>query len=789
MSIRQSASALLFLLVWPMTKTAASGFDVKTLAQLGYNADIAAFFNTARFLPGVHRVMLEVNAAQRYQEEVRFDSEGELCLDERLAQTLRLRVASPPGRCERLETYWPQAVVRVFPGAFRVEITLPEVAFDPDKLRTEQSGGHALLLNYDLYANRRQGRYGNQQTLQAMLEPGINLSNWVLRNRSSYSNDENGSRLEVYETSASKDFPGWGAFVQLGEFSAGGVLSGNVPLSGGQLASVDIGGHNAALTVPLQGSVVNPATLEVKQHGQLIFRTLLPAGPFSLSELGPVMAGVEAEVTVIETDGRRQRFTVTPDTGDPADRSGGYRLAAGRYQPYGGDHYGTSPPALLLGEKAFRLGQGQITVGGLLAHTYKRLGWQGSLGDDGGNWLSGSAIFTRGRQPGAQLETQGQVAMGRSLALSLSSQYRTEGFREADEGLLNPSSVEAETARLRYSGGLALSWRALNAGVLAYSLSHERYYRGSRRSWTHALAYGASLGRATLSVNLQSSAYDRAAVYAGLSLPWGAGSVSSRLQARRNKQMTLGGSWQGPLSERLNGYLDVTRDADGDYQSAGNLNGETPYTRLGLGASRSGQGSTSLSLSSSGGLGVANGTWVTSPQRIGDTFAVMKVPGQSGVKISGSGNGVTDFAGDALLPVLMPYMPLRAQVDTLSLPLNLRLDSTDAALELARGTVAERRFRVTEVRQLLLTLRDESGAPLPTGASVYDEQGQLLGTLIGEGNLMLVNDDIGKALRVRRLNMNECVVSYAVPAAFDPSVLYEEGDGVCRAAGGSSDNG
>ncbi|MFV1478056.1 fimbria/pilus outer membrane usher protein [Serratia marcescens] len=788
MSIRQSASALLFLLVWPMTKTAASGFDVKTLAQLGYNADIAAFFNTARFLPGVHRVMLEVNAAQRYQEEVRFDSEGELCLDERLAQTLRLRVASPPGRCERLETYWPQAVVRVFPGAFRVEITLPEVAFDPDKLRTEQSGGHALLLNYDLYANRRQGRYGNQQTLQAMLEPGINLSNWVLRNRSSYSNDENGSRLEVYETSASKDFPGWGAFVQLGEFSAGGVLSGNVPLSGGQLASVDIGGHNAALTVPLQGSVVNPATLEVKQHGQLIFRTLLPAGPFSLSELGPVMAGVEAEVTVIETDGRRQRFTVTPDAGDPAGRAGGYRLAAGRYRPYGAGREGASPPALLLGEQAFRLGRGQITAGGLLARTYQRLGWQGSVSDDAGNWLSGGATFTRGRQSGVQLEAQGQVALGPHLALSLSSQYRTEGFRDADEGLNPPAEAEG-AARQRYNGGAALSWRTLSAGALTYSLSHERYYRDSRRSWTHALAYGVSLGRATLSVNLQSSAYDRAAVYAGLSLPWGAGSVSSRLQSRRNNQQTLGGSWQGPVSERLNGYLDVTRDADGEYQGTGNLSGETAYTRLALGASHSGQGSSSLSLASSGGLGVANGIWVTSPQRIGDTFAVMRVAGQSGVRVSGGGSGMTDFAGDALLPMLMPYMPLRAQVDTLSLPLNLRLDSTEAAFELARGTVAERRFRVTEVRQLLLTLRDESGALLPTGASVHDERGQLLGTLIGEGNLMLVNDDIGKALRVRRLNMNECVVSYAVPAAFDPSVLYEEGDGVCRAAGGSSDNG
>lgn len=787
MSIRQRASVLLFLLAWPMMKTAASGFDVKTLAQLGYNADIAAFFNTARFLPGVHRVTLEVNAAQRYQEEVRFGSQGELCLDERLAQTLRLRVTSPLGACERIEARWPQAVVRVFPGAFRVEITLPEEAFDPDKLRTEQQGGHALLLNYDLYGNRRQGRYGNQQTLQAMLEPGVNVGNWVIRNRASYNNDESGSRLDVYETSASKDFPRWGAFVQLGEFGAGGALSGNVPITGGQLASLDTGAQRALLTVPLEGSVASPSTLEVKQRGQVMYRTLLPAGPFSLSDLGPVMAGVDTEVTLTEADGRRQRFTVTPTAGDPAVQVGGYQLAAGRYRPYGATPEGASPPALLLGEKRLRLGQNrQVTAGGLLAKTYQRLAWQGSQGDDWGNWLSGGATFTRGRQQGVQLDAQGQTALGSSLSLSLSSQYRTLGFRDADEGLAPSGPDQEAMARLRYSGGLALSWRSMNAGALTYSLSHEGYYRDSRRSWTHSLAYGKSLGQATLSVNLQSSAYDRAAVYAGLSLPWGSGSVSSRLQMRRNNRMTLGSSWQGPVSERLNGYLDVTRDADRDYQAAGNLSGETPYTRLGLGAARGGQGSTSLSLSSSGGLGVANGTWVTSPQRIGDTLAVVSVPAQSGVRVSGGGSGITDFAGDALLPMLMPYVPLRAQIDTLSLPLNLRLDSTEAAFELARGSVAERRFRVTEVRQLLLTLLDEKGAPLPTGASVHDEQGQLLGTLIGEGNLMLVNDDIGKALRVRRLNMNECVVSYAVPAAFDPAVLYEEGDAVCRPVGGPS---
>ncbi|BEM85474.1 hypothetical protein SME41J_47980 (plasmid) [Serratia marcescens] len=122
----------------------------------------------------------------------------------------------------------------------------------------------------------------------------------------------------------------------------------------------------------------------------------------------------------------------------------------------------------------------------------------------------------------------------------------------------------------------------------------------------------------------------------------------------------------------------------------------------------------------------------------------------------------------------------------MSLPLNMRLNSTDAQLNLARGTVAERSFRVTEVKQLLLTIRDTAGATLPTGASVHDDSGQLLGTLLGDGNLMLVNDDIGKSLRVRRANMNECEVSYDVPATFDASVLYEERDAVCREAAATS---
>jgi outer membrane usher protein FimD/PapC len=781
--MRQNASVAWMLSTLLMARADAAGFDVKTLENLGYNADIAEFFSTSRFLPGVQRVTLEVNAAQRYQEEVRFGQEGELCLDARLADTLHLQLSSPLGDCERIESRWPQAQVRVFPGTFRVELTLPEEAFDPDKLRSEQRGGYAVMLNYDLYGNRIQGSYGNQQSWQAMLEPGLNISNWVIRNRSSYSKSEFGDRLDVYETSATRDFPHWGALVQVGEFSTDGALSGGLPITGLQLSSERFQLSHATLAVPLQGSVSSQATVEVKQYGQVMYRTLLPAGPFTLDNLGQAATGVETEITVTDAEGFQQRFTVTPGLGDEQGQQSGYQLAVGRYRLQGRQQNQASPPALLMGEKQFSLsGFRQIGMGGMVSAKYQRLAWQGGLGDQLGNWLSANAVYSRGRQQGMQLDAQGKLTVSRSFSLSLTGQYRTLGFQNADESLRQPAGwAEARTgSRLHYTGGLAVSWSTPAWGVFTYSLSHERYYRDSTLGWMHTLAYGKSLGATSLNLSLQSSSRSEPTLYAGVSLPLGGGRVNSRLQQRRNKQMTLGSSWQGDVSGPLKGYLDIARDSSGDYQTSGNLSGNTAYTRLSLGASRSSQGSFSQSLLSSGSMGVANNTWVMSPQRVGDTLVVISVPGYAGTRVTGMGEGVTDFAGDVLLPSATPYTQLKAQVDTLSLPLNLRLDTTAQELELARGSVAKRQFRVTEVHQLLLTLRDEQGEILPTGASVHDEKGQLLGTLIGEGNLMLVNEDIGKSLRVRRVNMDECRVSYDVPTEFDPSVLYEERDAVCH---------
>jgi outer membrane usher protein FimD/PapC len=181
-------------------------------------------------------------------------------------------------------------------------------------------------------------------------------------------------------------------------------------------------------------------------------------------------------------------------------------------------------------------------------------------------------------------------------------------------------------------------------------------------------------------------------------------------------------------------------------------------------------------------MAYANGNVATSPQAIGDTFAIVDIPKQGNLRVQAPGSGatLTNRSGKAILPALQPYTTATAQIDTKTLPLNIRLNSTTADFALARGSVASKSFTVTETRQLLLTIRDTTGTALPVGATVLNGNGKFMGTVIGDGNVMLTNDDIGQPLRVKAMNQSECLVDYQAPTQFDANALYEVSEAICR---------
>lgn len=86
-------------------------------------------------------------------------------------------------------------------------------------------------------------------------------------------------------------------------------------MNGFQLYS-DSSYQNSKLTVPITGMSEKPATVEVTQNNRLLYRTIIPAGPFQLNNISGVSSSQPLHVKVIQDDGTIQEFDVITSNKD-----------------------------------------------------------------------------------------------------------------------------------------------------------------------------------------------------------------------------------------------------------------------------------------------------------------------------------------------------------------------------------------------------------------------------------------------------------------------------------------
>ncbi|CNJ56484.1 Outer membrane fimbrial usher protein [Yersinia aldovae] len=771
--------------VFPAIKDNAVAFDVKTLEALGYSAELADFFSSSdKFLPGQHDVTIIINASKTYRVEATFDSEGKLCADKKLLMALKLHAKDSDDSCKNIETLWPGVVVNLFPGQFRVELTLPQEAFDPEiEGEDYQRGGHALLLNYNMFGQRIESNSNDVNLFQGQFEPGINFNNWVLRNRGSYTYNQGISQYDNQETYALRSIESLKSVVQLGEFGLVGDTFSGLPVSGIQLYSDNAQLNNTQLIVPIEGIANTNATIEIRQRGRVIYRTVVAPGPFSLSNISNFSSGVVTDVDVIEEDGTQQHFTVSNALDPNVDQQAStYQLVVGRYRDTLANGNGQSP-LLASGEMSFNPANAfRLTTAGLFSTDYQNISIQNLYSGLNNAWFSAAASYTNTQDVGQgyQFSVQNQLAINGNLSASLSSVYNSANYWSPDNALSSGNNLnDLMHGKLKNSTSAAVTWAHPRWGAFSYVLSNTMYYQAAD-SVSHTFSASEQFGRVTTTLSFQSNSQGNNTLYASISLPLGRGSLSGRMQ-RNNGNMTLGSTYQSAWGDNK-GYSVGITGSDSQRRINGTVNIKTAYSQLAGGLSQATNNSRSAYLSSSGSVAYANSTFATSSSAIGDTFAVVNVPNQSNLRISSpsSGMAITDYAGTALLPSVMPYTASKAQISTQTLPLNIRLNSTSADLMMTRGTVATRNFEATETRQLLLTIRDSQGKMIPIGANVLDEKGNFQGTIIGDGNFMLENKAIGMTLRIKPANSSECVVNYREPEKFAPDTLYEAVDGVCQ---------
>jgi len=767
-----------------------SGFDAQTLQQRGIDPQLASLLLSApRYAAGQHTVNLRVNGQRRGRLAVNFDQQGNLCFDRALLDAANLM---PPGEIEGCYDFlarYPQTLVEPDPATLTVSLVVPTDALRPvqQDISGYETGGFAGLLNYDLsgFYNRfgdDASRFGSANT-----EVGFNAGDWIVRSRQVQTWQDGLSRSTHLQAYAQRTFASHQAVLQAGQINLY-----NPVLSGAQITGVQVLTEHALQEqgqgALIQGIANSPAQVEVRQNGALIHSTVVPAGPFTLTDVRRLNTRSDVEVTVKESVGGERRFTVPAamlGLGLPAP---GYSVAAGRVRNVG-DAKGEDPWVVSGGWTGALHPQLTLGTGVLAASEYRSvgasLGWLPWLDSQIQLSTQVSNSQAQDKVSGVQTDLSWSQRLGEQWSISAANSWRSIGYRELEESTYARDDNNRDS-RYRDQQSLNLGWSHPRLGAFSAGVSRSANFAGDSSS--RALAsWGTSIGAVSLSASAEwqmgGDQQQDNAVYLNISVPLG---ESRRLRSWvRNSggENRTGLGITEQIDDQLSYRVSAEHDSsDHQVETTLGISALPRYSQLDLSYSRSDAERSSYQGGARGGV-VLHGDGMTfSPYPVRDTFALVSVGDMSGIKLSTpSGPVWTDWQGQAVVPQVAAYGRSPVEVQTRSLPRNADINNGLAMISSGRGAVDRVEFGVGLTRRLLLTVSNDQGAPLPAGASVSSAEGEFI-TLVQDGSQVFLPNVLGQStLWITTPQGSRCQLRYSLPEKADPSVYFETAPARCHA--------
>lgn len=689
----------------------------------------------------------------------------------------------------------------------QLHLTVPQLALVQQvrgiaPLELWDDGITALLMNYRVSVNRSSSRmsygsYSNEQW-SAAFEPGLNLGAWRLRNSSSWQPGE----WQYAYSYAERGLNEWQSRLTLGErFSSSSVFDG-VPLTGVMLATDDkmTPYEQRAYGPVVRGTARSQARIEVRQNGYLIFSTTVSPGPFEFTDLATNSgAGGDLEVTVLETDGAPQVFTVNYAIPAIALREGAFKydFAAGYYRSaskgvektplgqfsliyglpfglttYGGGQLSSHYSASALGVGASLGMLGALSVDNSLASWQQ----QGRSREYGHKWRLLYSKYVEPTQSWLSFENNHYAAAGfRSMSEVLDSYVEPTGGSDS-----NPS-ITKETTLVTFGQSLS-SWGSINLSGIRTS-----YWDARPEDESLRISYGGSFKRASVSLDWSNSykgafAGQRASrdqllgLRLSYPLSWGGGQPvymsyqlrDSNKQPQQHEIGLSGSAFERRMSWDLREQRTAGSGQEGVNRSLLNLGWSDKYGVFngGYGYSHNSQ---QMNANLAGGL-ILHQDGLTLGQPLGQTVGLVIAPDASDMAV-GDWPGVrTDPRGYTTLGFLSPYQVNDVSVDPLSLPEYMTLSQTEIKVVPTSGAVIPVQFSTRKGVSGIIQLSRPDGALIPFGAVVVEEgetrTAMSVGIVGDEGDVYMSGlQDVGRLLvRWGSTDDQQCLVDYRLPA-------------------------
>ncbi|MHA1011156.1 fimbrial biogenesis usher protein [Enterobacter roggenkampii] len=798
-------------------------FDTQLLKNRGLDAGLGKYFaSSARYTPGTHNVRVYVNGEEIGQLPSFFGKDGQLCVTEDFLQRAGLTVPkeisalarknesadsisdeSGNAECHTYTEYYPTSVIDPKPGEEVLSITVPpeaRVKEDSSAVAANyRTGGTAGLVNYQGFTTQSTFSGSSDNYSQLMLEEGVNIHDWLLRSRQSLTSDNGEYSHESLYTYAQRTIVPLKKQIQIGQINTSDTLLSGLSITGVQLIPEDALQQDGGSGVKVSGIARGPqARVDIRQQGRVVYSTLVPAGPFSLTDVPVSSRNNDLDVTVTETDGSINRFIVPASAinGNRLTSPAGLSLAVGRYREDNVEN--SQSPMLATISDGWSI-QSWLNVGAgiIMAEKYSSLA--GSVDTRLVNNLTVSASVKlsddqHGGNHGQSTTVGANYDLNQNLGINVSFTKYSNGYREL------PDIYEDDF--VQYSGQYSSSIHWSNASLGTFSLGHSisKGTDGNKDSSYMNASWGKTFGKANVNVSWQTqiggkdschnesghhclSNNDSNLFYVNVSFPLGEERVSMYSRTRAN-ETTVGAQVSGDLSENNSYSISAERaTSEDEYDFSGSLNSNLHYTQLGLNASTQGSNNRSYSASLNGGIALHSGGVTFSPWAIKDTFAIVDAGKEvSGAEISTpSGPVWVDRWGQAVVPSMPAYRNTSIEMDTTSLSENIDIDNGFAQLAAGHGSVSKIKFNAQNVHRVMMHVHMQNGTVPKKGASIVDNHGNYIGTIVDDG-LLFLEDGSGKPdlYLTDENNIKICHVEYYLGNEGAENKVYDNVNGVCK---------
>ncbi|MBK4725197.1 fimbria/pilus outer membrane usher protein [Pantoea agglomerans] len=775
-------------------ETSPEDWDIETLKRHGLDPNALEKLDRLGKIPaGMNVVDISLNGDFIGSFQLQVTPQGAMCFTPELLEELGLSVpdAARSQKCydwaasdSQISLAWQQetqSLSIVVPSSWLVS-----------KRDEGEYGGSAIHVNYNYFSSVNRSRNHQERYSWLALDSGINLANWMLRSQQNFQQDKQGLTATVNSTYLERYVSKLNKTLQAGEINVKNTLFSLDTLNGFQLSPDDVlsqgeGGSG----VNIEGIANTPqARVEVRQYDQIIYSTLVPAGPFNLENIPVQNLNTSLDVTVIENHGENQHFVVpvTQLTRFNGRSSPGFSLAIGSVKRVAQD--GATPAILTLNQNWQPGPSWSLRSGALLSKTYHSLaislnGVPKILASSSS--LSLQAIVEQNDSPrsnGAKLQLSGSHNLSQDLSLSLGMSKNSPGFITLNEAKQrNSQHNDQQNNELSLSANWSPQW----LGTLSLSYSRTRSYQNNQL-WRYAmLSWNRRFTknfRLSLSAS-QGSGGKQKNKNISLNVNWSLGETHFRHYYRAyNHREVVGSEVSAPLSDYSDYNLALEQiNSDHSRSIQASLNSDLRYTRLSLNTQQDTQHNSNYSVSGQGavilypyGVGFSNNP-------VSDTFGLLSLnrPVAGIPIITPGGTAWTDWRGEAVLPSIPPWQDSSLNIDVDKLPKNIDVINGHRTLHLARGTVKKVQIALLSGTRLLLTIRLADGQMLPKGSTLWQEGG-IVAEAVDEGVVFLSNAADQASMRVKiARSKEECNINYQVDDEDDDDrTLYKRLDVTCQ---------